>query len=299
MNPIEVDSGKCTGCGQCVVVCPHDCFSIEDGQSQVVRQNCFGCGHCLAGCPASAISLESLPDDLIFETFTELPGVTIPGEGGLAGLVQLMRSRRSIRHYTDQPVPLKFLRDLVRIGTTAPSGTNCQAWNFTILERRTDVMALGDGVARFFKKLNRKAKNPLLRTLVRVFGGDRLGRYYRSHYKTIQRGLDAWFGGGEDLLFHGATAVILVGGDKGASCPAEDALLATGQMLLGATQMGLGTCLIGFVVEALKHDPDLRRLVGIGEHEAVYAVVAVGYPDETYLQPAPRKEVQAKVLQIG
>ncbi|MEZ4578721.1 MAG: nitroreductase family protein [Desulfobacterales bacterium] len=39
--------------------------------------------------------------------------------------------RRSCRNYKETPVPASVLEDLVRIGITAPSGTNSQMWTFT------------------------------------------------------------------------------------------------------------------------------------------------------------------------
>lgn len=299
MNTIDLDSKQCIGCGQCLQVCPRDCFSMEHGALVIAVQKCFGCGHCLAVCPVDAIAIDGLAEPLSFVTFTELPGVTVAQQGDLASLVRLMRSRRSVRHYEAKPVALDLLQDLVKIGTTAPSGTNSQGWSFVILERRVDVVALGDGVAQFFKKLNQKAASPLLRTLARVFAGDRLGRYYRRHYKSVEQGLGGWFDRGEDLLFHGATAVILVGGAKSASCPAEDALLASGQILLAAQQMGLGTCLIGFAVEALKHDAQLRERVGVAPNEDIYAVIGLGYAAEQYLKPAPRKNIEGRVVRLA
>ncbi len=299
MSDIRVESALCVGCGQCLKVCPNSCFMLEHGISQVAHMQCMACGHCLAACPAGAITVEGIDLDLGLQTFVERSGVMAPGTGDLAGLVQVMRSRRSVRNYKEQSVALDILQDLVKIGTTAPSGTNCQLWTFAILDRRADVVALGNGVAHFFQKLNRKARNPVWRGLARVFAGDRLGRYYRQHYKTVQRGLAAWFDRGEDHLFHGAPAVILVGGSTKASCPAEDALLATGQILLAAQQMGLGTCLIGFVVEALKHDHVLRRGVGLSEDEEIYAVIALGYADEEYQQPAPRKVVVPRMVRMA
>ncbi len=299
MSIIRVDPSLCTGCGQCVKVCPNSCFVSVDRISQVSHMRCMECGHCLAACPAGAVTVEGLGLDLGFHTFSEYAGVIGPGKGDLADLVRVMRSRRSVRHYKPQPVPLAMLEDLVKIGTTAPSGTNCQLWTFALVDQREDVVALGDRVAHFFQKLNRKAENPLLRTLARVFAGDRLGRYYRNHYETVQRGLDAWYDKGEDHLFHGAPALILVGGSTRGSCPGEDALLASGQILLAAHHMGLGTCLIGFVVEALKHDGSLRAAVGLAEDEEIFAVIALGYGDETYAVPAPRKVVVPRVLRMG
>ena len=82
---------------------------------------------------------------------------------------------------------------------------------------------------------------------------------------------------------------VVVAADNGASCPAEDALLATGQMLLAAHAMGLGTCLIGFAVEAMRRDRGIVRLLAIPDHETPHAVIALGWPDETYQRIAGRK----------
>ncbi len=295
---IQVDVKQCIGCGQCVKTCPNDCFVLADGFCQISHMKCMECGHCLAACPSGAIAVEALTYSLGFETFAERPGVSVASRDGLADLVRLMRSRRSVRNYKEQPVSLAVLKDLVKIGTTAPSGTNCQLWSFALLDRREDVVRLGDGVAQFFKKLNGRAANPLFRVLARLFAGDRLGRYYRNHFKTVQRGLDGWFERGEDHLFHGAPAVIVVGGSSTASCPVEDSLLATGQILLAAEHMGLGSCLIGFVVEALKHDEGLRKTIGVRQDEEIHAVIALGYPDEQYAQPAPRKKVEPRVVRL-
>jgi hypothetical protein len=73
-----------------------------------------------------------------------------------------------------------------------------------------------------------------------MVGKPALDNYFHQHYATVKMGLDAWDRGGRDLLFHGASAVIVVAADNDASCPSEDALLATGNMLLGAHAMGLG-----------------------------------------------------------
>ena len=46
--------------------------------------------------------------------------------------------------------------------------------------------------------------------------------------------------------------------------------------------MGLGTCLIGFVVEAAKEDNRVKTCVGIPADEPLHAVIALGYPREVY-----------------
>jgi nitroreductase len=51
-------------------------------------------------------------------------------------------------------------------------------------------------------------------------------------------------------------------------------LLAAQHMLLGAHALGLGTCLIGFAVSAMAHEPRLKDFLGIHRSESIYAVIA-------------------------
>ena len=82
---------------------------------------------------------------------------------------------------------------------------------------------------------------------------------------------------------------IVVGSKQGGSTSAEDALLATQNILLGAHSMGLGTCLIGFAVIAMARDSHIQQALGIPPEETVHAVIALGYPDERYLRITGRK----------
>lgn len=289
----RIDSEKCIGCGLCIAVCPDRTICLTGDVATLCGTECISCGHCQAVCPAGAITVPVIAAAMNFSTFNEDLHWLAFGDYDLTSLVRLMRSRRSCRNYTDKPVRRAMLEDLVRIGTTAPSGTNSQGWTFTILDRREEVIALGNHVAAFFKKLNNMAKNPLLRLASRIFARDRLGSYYRRYYQTIALGLREWEEEGRDRLFHGATAVMLVGGTDDASCPAEDALLATQNILLAAHAMGLGTCLIGFAVEAIRRDQTIKIRLAIPAGESVFSVIALGYPAEKYQQVCGRKAVVA------
>jgi nitroreductase len=138
------------------------------------------------------------------------------------------------------------------------------------------------------------AANPLLRLLSRLFSHDVLGNYYRRYYESVKKGLALRSEEGRDLLFHGAPAVILIGSEAGASCPAEDALLATQNILLGAHALGLGSCLIGFAVSALQHDPTIKDILAIPRPEQIYSVIALGYPNEHYQRLTGRRPVQPR-----
>jgi len=55
--------------------------------------------------------------------------------------------------------------------------------------------------------------------------------------------------------------------------------------------MGLGSCLKGYAVAAMKKDPSIQRSIGIPSEEEIHAVVALGYQDEVYQRVAGRKNV--------
>jgi nitroreductase len=120
-------------------------------------------------------------------------------------------------------------------------------------------------------------------------GNGELDHYYRRYFRSVERAIADWEENERDLLFFGAPAVILVGSKPGASTPAEDALLATQNMLLAAHAMGLGTCLVGFAVAALKRDAGMRKRVGLPGEESIHAVVAVGHSDRTFERIARRR----------
>jgi nitroreductase len=196
-------------------------------------------------------------------------------------------------------VDRSILEDLVRIGVTAPSGSNSQAWTFTILPDRRALVALGDRMAAFFKRLNRTAECALLRNALKLLGRRELYDYWHGYYEKTKESLALWEGMGIDRLFHGATAAIVVATKPDASCPKEDALLAAGNILLGAHTMGLGSCIIGFAVAAMGRDRRIQRFLGIPEEEEAHTVIALGYPDEGYCKVAGRKSFTQRFFEMG
>lgn len=293
-----IDQEKCIGCGLCVKVCPNETITMHDDKATVTGDRSLQCGHCVAVCPVDAVQVNAIDEQsLSFNSFHLEKNWLPHGEFDTARLVQLMASRRSCRNYTEQTVDRSVLEDLVKIGTTAPSGTNCQNWTFTVFPDCAAVNEFGQRISAFFKNINRLAEKRLMRKALKMIGKPALDNYYREFYPSVKEALQEWEQHGRDRLFHGATAVIVVASKLGGSCPMEDAMLATQNILLAAHSMGLGSCLIGFAVEAMRNDPTIKQFIKISDEETVYAVIALGYPDETYERLTGRKRVELRYFE--
>ena len=295
-----IEADKCIGCGLCVQVCPSETISMQGDKALVSGDRSLSCGHCAAVCPVDAITVHTIdPEASRFATFDADSRWLPHGEFNTVQLVRLMASRRSCRNFKDKPVDRALLEDLLKIGATAPSGTNSQMWTFTILPTRESVVILGDQVAMFFKRVNKLAENGWLRNLLKLIGRSELTDYYRDYHQSVSEALTERENNGKDRLFHGAAAAIIVGSRPEGSTLKEDALLATQNILLVAHSMGLGTCLIGFAVIPMIKDIRIQRFLGMPDNEKVHAVIALGYPDEGYLKVAGRKKYVRRYFERG
>lgn len=54
----KIDKDACTGCGECVEVCPTEAISMAEESAAIDDTLCIECGACLYDCPADAISEE-------------------------------------------------------------------------------------------------------------------------------------------------------------------------------------------------------------------------------------------------
>jgi NAD-dependent dihydropyrimidine dehydrogenase PreA subunit/nitroreductase len=209
-NRIEIDRELCSGCGLCVSVCPTRTISLIEGKATVSGEASILCGHCAAVCPQEAVRVSAIDGEMSrYKTFIPEEQWLPHGKFNTAALVQLMASRRSCRCFTEQTVDRDMLEDLMKIGITAPSGTNSQSWTFTILSTRKAVTSFAEHIASYFGRLNTTAEKLVLRMFLKMIGKGELDAYYHGYYRKIREALEEWYGSGKDRLFHGSTAVIM------------------------------------------------------------------------------------------
>ena len=48
--------------------------------------------------------------------------------------LELMKSRRSVRDFSDKPVPKDIIENIIKTAASAPSGANKQPWKFVVVE---------------------------------------------------------------------------------------------------------------------------------------------------------------------
>jgi formate hydrogenlyase subunit 6/NADH:ubiquinone oxidoreductase subunit I len=64
-NPRELpdlDAARCTGCADCVVVCPTHCLALAGPLPWLPRPaDCIACRACEVVCPTDAIQVRALP----------------------------------------------------------------------------------------------------------------------------------------------------------------------------------------------------------------------------------------------
>lgn len=67
-------------------------------------------------------------------------------------VIKNILERRSIRKFSDKPIPAEELDLIIKAGLYAPSAMNMQSWQFTVLTKREDISELADTVAKQFNR---------------------------------------------------------------------------------------------------------------------------------------------------
>lgn len=272
MSTIMIDKTKCAGDGKCVDVCPAQVLEIHDTTHlpQFVKdgeERCIQCGHCMAVCPHAAFSFDWLgardcqrlnPDWRINPEQVE----------------QLLKGRRSIRRYKDQPVENATLDTLIDIARYAPSGINKQPVCWALVNNKEKVHQLAEIVVNWTRSLI--AANAPMATAFRM-------------YKLVE----AW-DKNEDWICRGAPSVVVAYAPKEDSLAPQACTIALTYFELAAASFGLGACWAGYVSMAINNFEEARKFMGFSSRVTCLGAMMVGYPNVHYFRIPGRHKPHIK-----
>jgi nitroreductase len=197
-------------------------------------------------------------------------------------IIEAIRTRKSIRDFTADPVPQHILTKIIEVASRAPSAENSQPWEFTIVAG--DIL---DTIRKAnIEKLKSKAPpHPDLPAK----GLPRDSAYRRRqieiakqlfHLMDIPRGdlkkRDRWMALG--FQYFNAPAAIVISMDHSLYYPRPifDIGSVTQNICLAALHYGLGTCIAN---QGIAYPEVLHEFAKIPESKRIVISIAIGYPN--------------------
>ena len=155
-------------------------------------------------------------------------------------VLENIKSRRSVRTYTEQQVSAENLNLILEAATYAPSGMNYQTWHFTAIQD-----------ADILRELNEKIKGAFAKS-------DEPRLQERGHSETY-------------CCYYHAPTLIIVSNEPTQWWASMDCACAMQNIFLAAKSLGIGSCWINRAF--------LMKL-GVPENHRVYGCAALGYAPE-------------------
>lgn len=197
-------------------------------------------------------------------------------------IIEAIRTRKSIRDFTADPVPQHILRKIIEVAARAPSAENSQPWEFTIVA--------GDILDTIRKANIEKLKSRALPHPDLAAEGLPRDSVYRRRQIEIAKQLfglmdipredlekrDRWMELG--FRYFNAPAAIIISVDRSLSYPRPifDIGSATQNICLAALNYGLGTCIAN---QGITYPEVLHEFAKIPESKRIVISIAIGYPN--------------------
>lgn len=187
---------------------------------------------------------------------------------------EFMDKRRSIRHFSDKPVPLEVVENAIRVANTAPSGAHKQPWTYCVVsdpELKTEIRKLAE--KEEYESYQNRMSEEWLRDL------EPIGTDHNKPFLEIAPYLVVVF----KKVFDRSDE-----GEKQTNYYVNESVgISVGMLLTAIHYSGL---------VALTHTPSpmnfLQNLLKRPDNERTYLLIPVGYPAENAQIPnLKRKEL--------
>jgi len=167
---------------------------------------------------------------------------------------QLLEDRRSVRSFDDRPVKEQDLISIIKAARLAPSACNSQTWRFVAVTKRETI-----------QKLSAQGMRPVIPN------------------RWVEQA---------PLLIVGCSQLDVIAnrigtGVTGIEYYQIDLGIAMEHMVLKATELGLGTCWIGWFKEQ-----KVKEILEIPKRIKVSAMLAVGYSKAETFKKKNRKPIE-------
>ena len=190
-------------------------------------------------------------------------------------VLEAIKTRRSVRQFTDKPVPDDVLDRLLEALRLAPTGANLQPFKFIVV-RDTEVKARLAAACHWKPGMPNGhafiAEAPL--AIVACGSPDAaISRFHQDGDVAIAPG--QWVSPNPERA-----------PDEHLNCMMLDLAIAADHLVLQATVEGLGTCWVAGL-----HEREVKEVLGVPEEMRVVIVIAIGYT-EKWPEPRPRKPLE-------
>ena len=191
-----------------------------------------------------------------------------------------IKKRRSVRAYTSDPVPREMIEAIIDAGNWAPTGCNLQRWRFVVIVGGEFRERLVRAASPTFRRVIggwMGSQNEFLREYFVEFGPRCRGWPRQPYEETMAQLRDQ-----PDSVYWAAPAIIFVIGTAHDECA-----MVCQNMMLAATSLGLGSCIVGFGAQ-VTDDPEIVEALDLKDSEKIYGPVVIGYP-HIYPEPPQKK----------
>jgi len=188
-------------------------------------------------------------------------------EASAALFYQQMSKRRSVRDFSDQPIPRSVLEHAILTAGSAPSGANMQPWHFVVVQDPAIKKQIRDAAEIEERELyDNRASDEWLQALAPL-GTDPNKPFLERAPALI-------------AVFLKKVTIDEAGVKHKNYYPSESVGIATGMLITALHQAGLGT---------LTHTPSpmkfLTKILDRPSHERPFLLLVVGYPAAGALVP--------------